>query len=81
MSTPRTGAGKSDAQKPGAGVSSRGGTEAERPAGARRFLLPALAALALVGGFADLIRGGITLGPILLVLAYCVLIPAAILKR
>ncbi|HEY0971093.1 MAG TPA: hypothetical protein VGE02_09015 [Gemmatimonadales bacterium] len=51
------------------------------PAGARRFLLPALAALALVGGFADLIRGGITLGPILLVIACCVLIPAAILKR
>ena len=39
-----------------------------------------LAAAALVLGFADLARGGITLSAILLVLAYCVLIPIAILK-
>jgi hypothetical protein len=38
------------------------------------------AALALVAGYADLIRGGETLAPILLVVGYCVLIPAAILK-
>jgi len=40
-----------------------------------------LAALVLAGGYADLIRGGITLAPILLVLGYLVLIPIAILKR
>lgn len=40
-----------------------------------------LAALALALGYADLIRGGITLAPILLVLGYCVLIPLAILRR
>ena len=39
------------------------------------------AALALVAGYADLWRGGETLAPVLLVLAYCVLIPVAILKR
>jgi hypothetical protein len=38
------------------------------------------AALTLVAGYADLIRGGETLAPILLVVGYCVLIPAAILK-
>ena len=40
--------------------------------------LAAFAALLL--GYADLWRGGITLGPILLILGYCVLIPLAILK-
>jgi hypothetical protein len=38
------------------------------------------AALTLVVGYADLIRGGETLAPLLLVVGYCVLIPAAILK-
>jgi hypothetical protein len=38
-----------------------------------------LAALALAGGYADLVRGGDTLAPVLLVLGYCVLIPVAIL--
>ena len=40
-----------------------------------------LAAVALLAGYADLVRGGITLAPILLVLGYCVLVPIAILKR
>jgi hypothetical protein len=40
----------------------------------------ALAVLALVGGFADLLRGGETIAPVLLTLGYCVLIPIAILK-
>ena len=48
---------------------------------ARGWLWWGLAILALVLGYADLIRGGITLAPILLVLGYCVLIPVAILKR
>lgn len=39
------------------------------------------AILALLLGYVDLVRGGITLAPILLVLGYCVLIPVAILKR
>lgn len=39
-----------------------------------------LAAAALVVGYADLWRGGVTVAPILLVLAYCVLIPVAILR-
>ena len=56
--------------------------ESDTVAAPRRSLLWwGLTVLALVLGFADLIRGGITLGPILLVLAYCVLIPVAILKR
>jgi hypothetical protein len=38
-------------------------------------------ALGTIGvGFLDLIRGGETIGPILLVVGYCVLVPIAILK-
>ena len=40
----------------------------------------ALAAVSLVGGYADLVRGGETIAPILLVLGYCVLVPLAILR-
>jgi hypothetical protein len=47
---------------------------------ARKGALWGAAALALLLGFADLARGGETIAPILLVLAYCVLIPLAILK-
>jgi hypothetical protein len=46
----------------------------------RTLLWWALAALALIVGYADLARGGTTLAPILLVLGYCVLVPIAILK-
>ena len=46
----------------------------------RRLVLWGLVAVTLVGGFIDLWRGGITVAPILLVLAYCVLIPLAILR-
>lgn len=42
--------------------------------------VPLLAAAFLVAGLADIARGGITLGPIALVAAYCVLIPLAILR-
>jgi hypothetical protein len=41
----------------------------------------AAAALALLIGYADLIRGGITLAPVMLVLGYCILVPLAIIKR
>ena len=40
----------------------------------------ALAAVVLIAGYADLVRGGETLAPILLVLGYCVCVPLAILK-
>lgn len=40
----------------------------------------ALAAVVLLAGYADLVRGGTTLAPILLVLGYCVFVPIAILK-
>ncbi len=46
----------------------------------RAMLLWGSAAAALLLGYADLWRGGETVAPILLVLAYCVLVPVAILK-
>lgn len=39
-----------------------------------------LAVGSLLAGYADLVRGGETIAPILLVLGYCVLIPLAILR-
>ena len=47
----------------------------------RRLLWWGLAAATLIVGYADLWRGGETMAPVLLVIAYCVLIPVAILKR
>jgi hypothetical protein len=41
----------------------------------------ALAAATLIVGYADLVRGGETLAPILLIIGYCVLVPIAILRR
>ena len=46
----------------------------------RPLLFWGIALATLVAGFIDLARGGETLGPVLLVIAYCVLIPIAILK-
>ncbi len=46
----------------------------------RPLLWWGLSVLALVAGYGDLWRGGETIGPILLVLAYCVLVPVAILR-
>ena len=46
----------------------------------RSFVWWAVAAVVLVAGYADLVRGGETLAPILLVLGYCVFVPLAILK-
>ena len=51
---------------------------AETPA--RRWTWWGLAALALAAGYADLVRGGETIAPLLLVIGYCVLVPVAILK-
>ena len=47
---------------------------------ARSFLWWGLAAASLILGFADLIRGGTTVAPVLLVAGYCVFVPLAILK-
>ncbi|HEX6250532.1 MAG TPA: hypothetical protein VFZ56_03770 [Gemmatimonadaceae bacterium] len=59
-------------------------TTGSEPTGMRRFDRPAFwwsaAAAALLLGYADLARGGITLAPILLVLGYIVLVPIAILR-
>lgn len=44
-----------------------------------KILSPVVAALVLILGFADLVRGGIHVAPILLTAAYCILIPAVIL--
>jgi len=52
------------------------GTLAKR----RTYMWWGLAALALVLGYVDLIRGGITVAPILLTIGYCVLVPIAILR-
>jgi hypothetical protein len=61
--------------------SDRPTTRAPEPeAPSRPWLYWGLAAAALLLGFADLARGGVTIAPILLVLGYCVLIPLAILR-
>ena len=50
------------------------------PAPARRALILRTAAVAaLLLGYADLARGGITFAPVAIVLGYAVLVPAAIL--
>lgn len=55
--------------------------EHDKIASARRpYLWWGLAGIALIVGYLDLIRGGITLAPILLTIGYCVLVPVAILR-
>ena len=43
------------------------------------YLLRAIAAAALLIGYVDLARGGITVAPVLIVTGYAVLVPAVIL--
>ena len=50
------------------------------PPRSRPLLFWGIALATLLAGFIDLARGGETLGPVLLVIAYCVLIPIAILR-
>lgn len=50
------------------------------PSRSRSMVLWIAAAVVLVAGYADLVRGGETLAPILLIIGYCILIPLAILK-
>ena len=54
--------------------------EAEAKSSSRPLLWWAVAILALIGGYADLARGGETIAPLLLVIGYCVLVPLAILR-
>jgi hypothetical protein len=61
---------QNDARAAGAGMS----------ANSRRLLWWGLSALSLLGGYADLVRGGETIAPMLLVLGYCILVPVAIVK-
>ena len=52
------------------------------PAPARRApMLRALAAVILLLGYADLVRGGVVVAPILLVTGYLLLVPLALLTR
>ena len=39
------------------------------------------ATLVLLLGYVDLVRGGVTVAPLLLVAGYCMLVPLAILRR
>ena len=48
-------------------------------AGRRAHGVRLAAALALLFGYGDLVRGGITAAPVLLVIAYLLLVPLAIL--
>ena len=54
--------------------------KSESGARSRALIWWGAVAITLLAGYADLVRGGETLAPILLVVGYCVLIPAAILK-
>jgi len=46
----------------------------------RALLWWGAAALSLLAGYIDLARGGETIAPLLLILGYVVLVPAAIIK-
>lgn len=48
--------------------------------GRRALALRALAAGILLAGWADLVAGGISAGPVLVVLGYVVIVPAVILS-
>ena len=52
-----------------------------RGAAHRAHTLRALAALALLLGYADLVRGGVVVAPVLLVTGYLLLVPLALLTR
>jgi hypothetical protein len=47
----------------------------------RARLLRALASAALLLGYADLVRGGVVVAPVLLVMGYLLLVPIALLTR
>jgi hypothetical protein len=45
----------------------------------RAFIIRAAAAIVLFSGYVDLVRGGVTGAPVLLVVGYMLLVPAVIL--
>ena len=47
----------------------------------RAHLLRALATVVLLLGYADLVRGGVVVAPVLLVTGYLLLVPLALLDR
>ena len=47
----------------------------------RARLLRAVASAALLLGYADLVRGGVVVAPVLLVMGYLLLVPIALLTR
>lgn len=49
--------------------------------GARNSVLLALGVVVLAGGYLSLSAGSLTLAPVLLVIGYCVLVPASLLVR
>jgi hypothetical protein len=50
-------------------------------AGRRAHVARALAAITLVAGFIDLVHGGVTLAPLLLVSGYVVLVPISLVTE
>ena len=46
----------------------------------RALVLRVVAVLALLLGYADLVRGGLTVAPLLLVTSYALLVPLALLS-
>jgi hypothetical protein len=55
-------------------------TSTEQVRGIKPSVRWAVAGLVLAAGYADLLRGGVTIAPILLVVGYAVLVPFAILS-
>ena len=65
---------------PMASIDRTSDTRSRRFAFDRPLVWWVVAGATLLLGYADLARGGETIAPVLLVLAYCVLIPVAILR-
>ncbi len=57
------------------------GEESRWPFGTRNYIVMAAALIVIAIGYVMLGEGSITLAPLLLVIGYCVLIPAALLIK
>ena len=51
------------------------------PFGMKNYILFAVAMVVIIIGFVTLGQGSMTLAPVLLILGYCVLVPAALIVR
>jgi len=51
------------------------------PFGSKNYILFAVAMVVIIIGFVTLGQGSMTLAPVLLILGYCVLVPAALIVR